>query len=101
MADAENPAAWVAAGLLEEVEAGKLRSQEVNLDHRKTQDAIGLGDLLRAAADEHELGLGDLTVLSAVNDPFRLDTPTNHDDRQMAARSDGSGRPPGPRQPDP
>ena len=37
-----------------------------------------LGEILRAAKEESGRGLGDLTVLSAVNDPFRLDTPTNH-----------------------
>ena len=39
----------------------------------------GLGDLLRATKDESGVGLGDLTVLSPQNDPFRLDTPTNHE----------------------
>jgi hypothetical protein len=38
----------------------------------------GLGDLLRATKEESGVGLGDLTVLSPQNDPFRLDTPTNH-----------------------
>jgi predicted house-cleaning noncanonical NTP pyrophosphatase (MazG superfamily) len=37
-----------------------------------------LGEILRAAKEESGRGLGDLTVLSAVNDPFRLDTPTDH-----------------------
>lgn len=40
---------------------------------------IGLGDLLRATKDETGVGLADLTVLSPQNDPFRLDTPTNHE----------------------
>jgi hypothetical protein len=39
----------------------------------------GLGDLLRATKEETGVGLGDLTVLSPQNDPFRLDTPTNHE----------------------
>ena len=37
-----------------------------------------LGDLLRAAKRETGFGLGDLTVLSPQNDPFRIDTPTFH-----------------------
>jgi hypothetical protein len=39
----------------------------------------GLGDLLRTIKDESGIGLGDLTVLSSQNDPFRLDTPANHE----------------------
>jgi hypothetical protein len=38
-----------------------------------------LGDLLREAKRETGLGLGDLTVLSPQNDPFRIDTPTFHE----------------------
>jgi hypothetical protein len=37
-----------------------------------------LGAVLRDLKEETGLGLKDLTVLSAVNDPFRLDTPSNH-----------------------
>src|SRR4029079_14885208 len=37
-----------------------------------------LGEILRAAKEESGRGLGDLTALSTVNDPFRLDTPTDH-----------------------
>ena len=40
---------------------------------------IGLGALLRATKDHCGIGLGELTVLSPQNDPFRLDTPTNHE----------------------
>ena len=39
----------------------------------------GLGDLLRAMKEDHGLDLADLTVLSPQNDPFRLDTPINHE----------------------
>jgi hypothetical protein len=39
-----------------------------------------LGAVLRDLKDETRLSLKDLTVLSAVNDPFRLDTATNHRD---------------------
>jgi hypothetical protein len=38
----------------------------------------GLGDLLRATKEETGIGLGELTVLSPQNDPFRLDTEANH-----------------------
>src|SRR5262245_12556433 len=38
-----------------------------------------LGDLLRATKEKSGVGLGDLTVLSPQNDPFRLDTPANHE----------------------
>lgn len=37
-----------------------------------------LGELLRAIKAESGFGLGELTVLSAQIDPFRLDTKTNH-----------------------
>ena len=39
----------------------------------------GLGLLLRAMKKGNGVGLGDLTVLSPQNDPFRLDTPTYHE----------------------
>jgi hypothetical protein len=39
----------------------------------------GLGELLRAVKEESKIGLGELTVLSPQNDPFRLDTPANHE----------------------
>jgi hypothetical protein len=38
-----------------------------------------LGNVLRTIKAEHNIGLGDLTVLSPQNDPFRLDTPANHE----------------------
>ena len=38
-----------------------------------------LGSLLRAVKDETGLSLGDLTVLSPQLDPYRLDTPANHE----------------------
>jgi hypothetical protein len=38
-----------------------------------------LGDLLRAAKLQSGSGLGDLTVLSPQNDPYRIDTPTFHE----------------------
>ena len=34
--------------------------------------------LLEKTAAEHKLSMKDLTVLSPQVDPFRLDTPTNH-----------------------
>jgi hypothetical protein len=37
-----------------------------------------LGSLLREIKRENKIGLGDLTVLSAQNDPFRIDTETFH-----------------------
>jgi len=37
-----------------------------------------LGEVIRAAKQEHKASLSDLTVLSPQNDPFRLDTPANH-----------------------
>jgi hypothetical protein len=43
-----------------------------------TSQDLTLGDLLRAAKLETGLGLGDLTVLSAQNDPYRLDTESFH-----------------------
>lgn len=39
---------------------------------------MSLGDLLKAEKARTGLGLGDLTVLSAQNDPYRLDTKANH-----------------------
>jgi hypothetical protein len=39
-----------------------------------------LGAVLRDLKDDTGLSLKDLTVLSNVNDPFRLDTPANHRD---------------------
>lgn len=38
----------------------------------------GLGDMIRAVKKTHRVSLGDLTVLSNKNDPFRIDTPANH-----------------------
>ena len=50
-----------------------------------------LGDLLRGAKLESGLGLGDLTVLSPQNDPYRIDTPTFHEaGRGSAISSPGS-----------
>ena len=40
--------------------------------------STGLGELLRSIKEDCGVGLGDLTVLSAQNDPFRLDTKSNH-----------------------
>jgi hypothetical protein len=39
----------------------------------------GLGDLPRATKEGCGVDLADLTVLSPQIDPFRLDTPTNHE----------------------
>jgi len=39
---------------------------------------MSLGDLLKREKTRTGLGLGELTVLSGHNDPFRLDTPANH-----------------------
>jgi hypothetical protein len=39
---------------------------------------VSLGDILREEKDRTGLGLGELTVLSNVNDPYRLDTKANH-----------------------
>jgi hypothetical protein len=41
---------------------------------------VSLGDILRDEKDRTGLGLGELTVLSNVNDPYRLDTKANHTD---------------------
>ncbi len=40
----------------------------------------GLRDIISAAVDHHGGKLGDWSVLSAANDPYRLDTPANHRD---------------------
>ncbi len=37
-----------------------------------------LGQILRATKEQTKASLGDLTVLSPQNDPFRMDTPANH-----------------------
>jgi hypothetical protein len=42
----------------------------------------GLGDLLREEKVMTGLGLAELTVLSPQNDPFRLDTRSNHKNGQ-------------------
>lgn len=39
---------------------------------------MSLGDILKAEKDRTGLGLGELTVLSPQNDPYRLDTKANH-----------------------
>ena len=58
-----------------------------------------LGEMLRDLKREAGLGLGDLTVLSAQNDPFRIDTPAFHEagrwlrDQMQACRLLGRGRP--------
>jgi hypothetical protein len=38
-----------------------------------------LGNLLREIKDDSNISLADLTVLSAENDPFRLNTPAFHE----------------------
>jgi hypothetical protein len=51
-----------------------------------------LGDLLKAAKIETGLGLGELTVLSPQNDPYRIDTPTFHEaGKWFAAQLDRLG----------
>lgn len=43
---------------------------------------MNLGDMLRDEKEMTGLGFAELTVLSPQNDPFRLDTPTNHKNGQ-------------------
>jgi hypothetical protein len=58
-----------------------------------------LGAILRDLKREAGVGLGDLTVLSSQNDPFRLDTPAFHEvgqwlrDQMQACRLLARGRP--------
>ena len=54
-------------------------TKKVNGTKPSAIQGVALGDLLRAVKEESKVGLGDLTVLSPQNDPFRLDTPTNHE----------------------
>jgi hypothetical protein len=44
-----------------------------------------LRSVLESACEEHDFGLGDLTVLSAQVDPYRLDTPAGHRDGEWLA----------------
>jgi hypothetical protein len=59
------------------VPADYKENKQVTLYTDLKRDAT-LGDLLRAANLETGLGLGDLTVLSTQNDPYRIDTETFH-----------------------
>jgi hypothetical protein len=45
-----------------------------------------LRSVIEAACQELDLGLGDLTVLSARVDPYRLDTPAGHRDGEWATQ---------------
>ncbi len=72
---AKRPATEVSEPLVDEFPGEEASS---NSETPESTQAVSLGDILRAAKEESGLGLGDLTVLSAVNDPFRLDTPANH-----------------------
>ncbi len=45
----------------------------------------GLRATLETVRAEHGLGLGELTVLAAQNDPFRVDTPAGHRDGEWLA----------------
>jgi hypothetical protein len=57
---------------------------------------VSLGDILKAEKARTGFSLGDLTVLSPQNDPYRLDTPANHqkakwfrDAMELVGRLDG------------
>ena len=59
---------------------------------KPTNTQQSLGSILRDLKDEKGLSLKELTVLSAVNDPFRLDTPSNHRDGEwLQERMQGLG----------
>ena len=75
--DAVHPLFAVAIRLSRGPELSGMAAADV-AGRRCGMSASSLGDILRAAQEESGLGLGELTVLSAANDPFRLDTPANH-----------------------
>jgi hypothetical protein len=53
---------------------------------RKLNGHGALRQIIEAAREEHGYGLGELTVLSAQVDPYRLDTPSGHRDGAWLAK---------------
>lgn len=61
---------------------------------------MNLRAIIKQAADDGRVGLGDLTVMSVTTDPYRLDTPANHKIAQWLVQSweaSGARRPIHPR----
>ena len=78
------------AAYLAKAEAGDQKASELLKAHGfglgNTQGSSPLLKVLKGAQKESGLSMGDLTVLSAQIDPYRLDTPPNHRDGSWFAR---------------
>lgn len=53
----------------------------------ESQGKASLRTIIEAAAEENELGLGTLTVMSNQTDPYRIDSPAKHRDAEWFARA--------------